>query len=79
MQADAGGLAGPDLGVLGEVANAAGHLEVTIEAWERSYALCVEAGDKDTAAGAAVRVAMHLLSDTALMAPVRGWPEPSGS
>src|SRR3954447_17422250 len=74
MKADAEGLAGPDdLPVLGEVAYAAGHLDVTIEAWERAYALCMEAGDKDAAAGAAVRVAMHLLFDTALMAPVRGW------
>ena len=30
-------------------------------------------GDQVAAAGAAVRVAMHLLFDTALMAPVRGW------
>jgi tetratricopeptide (TPR) repeat protein len=74
MQADADGLAGPaDLPVLAEVAYAAGHLDVTIEAWERAYALGVKAGDKDAAAGAAVRVAMHLLFDTALMAPVRGW------
>ena len=74
MKADADGLAGPaDLGVLGEVAYAAGHLDVTIEAWERAYALGVEAGDGEAAAGAAVRVAMHLLFDTALMAPVRGW------
>src|SRR3954452_11375568 len=74
MKADAEGLAGPDdLPVLGEVAYAAGHLDVTIEAWERAYALSVEGGDKDAAAGAAVRVAMHLLFDTALMAPVRGW------
>src|SRR5215210_1098222 len=74
MKADADGLAGPnDLGILGEVAYAAGHLDVTIEAWERAYACCVEAGDDDAAAGAAVRVAMHLLFDTALMAPVRGW------
>ena len=74
MKADADGLVGPaDLGVLGEVAYAAGHLDVTIEAWERAYALSVEAGDTDAAAGAAVRVAMHLLFDTALMAPVRGW------
>ena len=80
MRADADGLVGRgDLPVLGEVAYAAGHLDVTIEAWERAYAVCVEAGDKDAAAGAAVRVAMHLLFDTALMAPVRGWlDEPSG-
>src|SRR5215212_5718111 len=74
MKADADGVAGPgDLPLLGEVAYAAGHLDVTIEAWERTYALCVRAGDPVAAAGAAVRVAMHLLLDTALMAPVRGW------
>ena len=74
VQADADGLVGPaDLPVLGEVAYAAGHLDVTIEAWERAYALSLEGGNKDAAAGAAVRVAMHLLFDTALMAPVRGW------
>jgi tetratricopeptide (TPR) repeat protein len=74
MEADADGLASPaDLPVMGEVAYAAGHLDVTIEAWERAHATCVQAGDKAGAAGAAVRVAMHLLFDTALMAPVRGW------
>ena len=62
-----------DLPVLGEVAYAAGHLDVTIEAWERAHAACMQAGDQVAAAGAAVRVAMHLLFDTALMAPVRGW------
>jgi tetratricopeptide (TPR) repeat protein len=74
MKADSDGLMGPtDLQLLGEVAYAAGHLDVTIEAWERTHALCVQAGDPVMAAGAAVRVAMHLLLDTALMAPVRGW------
>ena len=74
MKADADGLADrADLPVFAEVAYAAGHLDVTIEAWERAYALCVEAGDTDAAAAAAVRVAMHLLFDSALMAPVRGW------
>jgi tetratricopeptide (TPR) repeat protein len=73
-EADALELAGPaDLAVLAEVAYAAGQLEVTLEAWERAHALCLQAGDKDEAAGAAVRLAMHLLFDTALMAPVRGW------
>ena len=33
----------------------------------------MRAGDVVAAAGAAARVAMHLLFDTALMAPVRGW------
>jgi tetratricopeptide (TPR) repeat protein len=74
LEADAEGLVGPaDLPVLGEVAYAAGDLDRTIETWERTHALCAEAGDKVSAAGAAVRVAMHLLFDTALMAPVRGW------
>jgi tetratricopeptide (TPR) repeat protein len=59
--------------VLGEVAYATGHLDVTIEAWERAHAAYMRAGDQVAAAGAAVRVAMHLLFDTALMAPVRGW------
>jgi tetratricopeptide (TPR) repeat protein len=74
VKADSGGLIGPaDLPLLGEVAYAAGHLDVTIETWERAHALGVQAGDPVAAASAAVRVAMHLLLDTALMAPVRGW------
>jgi tetratricopeptide (TPR) repeat protein len=74
MNADADGLLGPaELPLLAEVAYAAGHLDVTIEAWERAHALCVRAGDHVAAAGAAVRVALHLLLDTALMAPMRGW------
>ena len=74
VKADSDGLIGPaDLPLLGEVAYAAGHLDVTIETWERAHALGVKAGDPVAAAGAAVRVAMHLLLDTALMAPVRGW------
>lgn len=74
MKADAEGLLGAaELPLLGEVAYAAGHLDVTIEAWERTHTLCIQAGDPVPAAGAAVRVAMHLLLDTALMAPVRGW------
>jgi tetratricopeptide (TPR) repeat protein len=74
MRADSDGLIGPgDLPLLAEVAYAAGYLDVTIEVWERTHALCVEADDTVAAAGAAVRLAMHLLLDTALMAPVRGW------
>ena len=74
MEADGDGMLAPaDLAVLGEVAYAAGHLDVTIEAWERAHAAFMHAGDEVAAAGAAVRVAMHLLFDTALMAPVRGW------
>src|SRR3954471_1621405 len=74
MEVDANGLADRgDLPFPGGAPYAAGHLDVTIEAWERAHRLGVEAGDPVEAAGAAVRVAMHLLLDTALMAPVRGW------
>jgi hypothetical protein len=74
MKADTDGLLAPtELPVLGEVAYAAGHLDVTIEAWERAHAAFMQTGDHVVAAGAAVRVALHLLFDTALMTPVRGW------
>ncbi|MGK5110842.1 MULTISPECIES: transcriptional regulator [unclassified Geodermatophilus] len=74
IEADANGLLeAADLEALGEVAYTAGQLDVTIEAWERVHAAGLQAGDHLAAAGAAVRVAMHLLFDTALMAPVRGW------
>ena len=66
-------LIAPDLALLADMAYAAGHLDVTIATWERAYAQGVRAGDPLAAAGAAVRVAMHLLFDTALMAPVRAW------
>ena len=66
-------LAGRDLAMFADVAYAAGHLEVTIELWERAHAERAQAGDHVAAAGAAVRVAMHLMFDTALLAPVRGW------
>src|SRR5262245_4901197 len=73
-EADASGLVTPpDLAWLAEVAYAAGHLDATIDAWERLHAVAVRGGDDPTAAAAAVRVALHLLIDTALMAPVRGW------
>ena len=74
MEPDVQGFTGPaELRLLGEVAYAAGHLAVSIEAWERAHGESLKAGDEIGAAGAAVRVAMHLLLDTALMAPVRGW------
>jgi tetratricopeptide (TPR) repeat protein len=74
MRLDADGSLDPsNLSMLAEVGYAAGHLDVAITAWERLYAACVEADDRISAGGAAARVAMHLLFDTALMAPVRGW------
>ncbi|MEX0749746.1 MAG: hypothetical protein WD359_02975, partial [Dehalococcoidia bacterium] len=66
-------LSAPDLPLMADVAYAAGHLDVTIAAWERAYGQSLRAGDHLAAAGAAVRLALHLLFDTALMAPVRGW------
>jgi tetratricopeptide (TPR) repeat protein len=66
-------LSRPDLAFLADVGYAAGRLDVTIDAWERAHAQSVRAGDPLSAAEAAVRVALHLLFDTALMAPVRGW------
>lgn len=74
VQADGDGLLAPtDLPMLADTAYAAGYLDATIEAWERAHAASLQADDGIGAAGAAVRVAMHLLFDTALMAPVRGW------
>lgn len=61
------------LALLADVAYATGHLSVTIEAWERAHAQGVRTGDEVTAATAAARIAMHLIMDTGLMAPVRAW------
>ncbi|HEX5141177.1 MAG TPA: transcriptional regulator [Dehalococcoidia bacterium] len=61
------------LAFLADVAYAAGHLDVTITAWERAYAQAMHAGHRLEAAGAAVKVAFHILIDTALLAPVRAW------
>jgi hypothetical protein len=66
-------LNGPDLALLADVAYAAGRLDVTIGVLERAHTQSERAGDRLSAAGAAVRVALQLLFDTALMAPVRGW------
>ena len=62
-----------DLAVFANCAYAAGHVNATIDAWERLHAERLRAGDHLMAAGAAVRVALHLLFDTALLAPIRGW------
>lgn len=70
---EAGGLGPAELADFAAVAYAAGHLDVAIETWERLHEELSRLGEDNGAAGAAVRVAMHLLFDTALMAPVRGW------
>lgn len=70
---EAGGLGPAESAEFAGVAYAAGHLDVAIETWERLHGELAGLGEDDGAAGAAVQVAMHLLFDTALMAPVRGW------
>lgn len=54
-------------------AYAEGDLEGAIAAWERLHAEQLIADDPLGAAEAATMVAIHLLIDTGLMAPVRGW------
>lgn len=62
-----------EVAFLADMAYASGHLDETIGTWEQAYSESMSEGDHLSAAGAAVRVAMHLLFDTAMMAPVRGW------
>lgn len=50
-----------------------GDLEASIGAWEAQHAVLRAAGDDPGAARAAAMVAMFLMIDTGLMAPVRGW------
>jgi tetratricopeptide (TPR) repeat protein len=66
-------LARHDLELLANVAYAAGRLDLTIDAWERVHAEALRTGDQLAAANAALRVALHLLMDSALMSPIRGW------
>jgi tetratricopeptide (TPR) repeat protein len=74
LEAEKSGTVGlADLPDIAGVAYAAGHLDAAIATWERAHAELASLGEREAAAGAAVRVAMHLLFDTALMAPVRGW------
>src|SRR5688572_26190491 len=56
-----------------EAAYAAGRLEETLELLERSHSVAMGAADTIAAAQAAVRLAMHFILDTGLMAPVRAW------
>ena len=50
-----------------------GNYENAISAWEDLYSLRIAEGDKPEAARAAATLAMFLMIDTGLMAPVRGW------
>ncbi len=62
-----------DLPLFAQVAYVAGHPLTAIEAWERAHAARARDGHVLGAAEAAMRVALHMLLDTGLMAPVRGW------
>lgn len=50
-----------------------GDFDAAVSAWEALYALRVSEGDVVDAARAAAMLAMFLLIDSGLMAPVRGW------
>ncbi len=50
-----------------------GRLEECVGAWEALHADALTAGDEEVAARAAAMVALHLMIDTGLMAPVRAW------
>lgn len=54
-------------------AYAEGDLDAAVDAWERLHADRLAAGETAAAARAAAMVALHLLVDSGLMAPVRGW------
>ena len=56
-----------------EAAYGGGDPEGSVAAWEDLYALHLAAGDDVSAARAAAMVAMYLMIDTGLMAPIRGW------
>ena len=50
-----------------------GNFEACVSAWEDLYSLHLAAGNDTDAARAAAMIAMYLMMDTGLMAPVRGW------
>ncbi|NYJ00533.1 tetratricopeptide (TPR) repeat protein [Nocardioides thalensis] len=50
-----------------------GRMEAALTAWEQLYAVHVAAGRRSDAALAAALVALNLLCETGLMAPVRAW------
>ncbi|THI93482.1 transcriptional regulator, partial [Nocardioides sp.] len=61
------------LEVRAAAAYGAGEFECAVSSWERLCALHAAAGNDEDAAWAAARVALNLLCETGLMAPVRGW------
>ena len=67
----AGGAEGLELRAQAAYGN--GEFEASVAAWEDLYSLHVAEGDPTKAARAAAMIAMYLMMDTGLMAPVRGW------
>jgi tetratricopeptide (TPR) repeat protein len=61
------------LELLASAAYGNGEFEASISAWEDLHELLLSQGDRPEAARAAAMVAMFLMMDTGLMAPVRGW------
>jgi tetratricopeptide (TPR) repeat protein len=61
------------LEVRAEAAYGVGDFEGCVQAWEDLHSLQAELGDRSEAARAAAMIAMYLMMDTGLMAPVRGW------
>ena len=61
------------LELLAHASYGVGDLEGCVSAWERSHARLEVDGDIAGAARAAAMIAMYLMMDTGLMAPVRGW------
>jgi tetratricopeptide (TPR) repeat protein len=56
-----------------EAAYGAGEFETCVSSWEDLHSLFVARRDPGEAARAAAMIAMYLMMDTGLMAPVRGW------
>lgn len=71
--ADERDLSVTELELLADAAYGAGELEAAITARERLHAEHITTGEHLLAARAATTVAMYLMMDTGLMAPVRGW------
>ena len=61
------------LEALAEASYGAGNFEACIEAWEDLHSLLVRQGGDVEAGRAAAMIALYLMMDTGLMAPVRGW------
>ena len=61
------------LELLAAAAYGLGDLEGTLTAWEEVHAIELRHGELLAAARAGAMVALYLLMDTGLMAPVRGW------